>query len=238
MGNAFDKKIILVKRCMGLPGDTLSIKNNIVYVNHKKSDIENIQLEYRVKVKTKSLKQAIIDKYDISEGGQINNFGEYDLYLTRNFAQSMKSEKEIISINKGRSLSNSDKTYVFPHDSKFKWTLDNYGPIKIPKAGDKLVLNMSNISLYRDLLEKYENCSITVSGDSIFINNKHLQSYYLKHNYYFVLDDNRDNAKDSRHWGFLPESHIIGKVSFVIFSFNSSEKKAIRWNRFFKILHN
>jgi signal peptidase I len=234
----FDKKIVLVKRCMGLAGDTLTIKNNVVYVNRTKTDIDNIQLEYRVKIKNKILKQSLIDKYDIYEGGPVNNYGEYDLYLTQRNVKSLKSENDIISIQKGKNLSNSDKTYVFPHDSKYKWTLDNYGSIIVPKAGDKLELNLKNISIYRDLLEKYENCTVTVSGDSILINNMHLQSYYVKNNYYFVLDDNRDNAKDSRLWGFLPESHIIGKVSFIIMSFNSSEKKSIRWKRTFKCIEN
>jgi signal peptidase I len=220
----FDKKIRMVKRCMGLPGDTLAIKNNTVFINGKENDIENIQLEYRVKVKNRILKQELLDKYNIVEGGLVSKFGEYDLYLSKQAAKGLSTEKNIEYVRKGKYLSNTDETYVFPHDSRISWTLSNYGPIVIPKAGSKIVLNSSNISIYRDILEKYEHCTITVNGDSVLINNKYLRSYYLKNNYYFVLDDNRDNAKDSRLWGFLPESHIIGKASFIICSVGSSTK--------------
>jgi signal peptidase I len=231
-----DIKIINVKRCVALPGDTLKITDNILFINNKKVTIKNTQFEYFVKVKGKSLKRSLIDKYQISEGGEISNYGEYELFLTSWQADSLKKENSIVKIIREAKFSNSDKNQIFPHNSKIDWTLDNFGPVIIPKAGEKLSINKRSLVIYREMLEKYEKCRISVSNDSIYIDKKYTQYYIPKLNYFFVLDDNRDNAKDSRLWGFLPESHIIGKVSFIIASIDPSASgfSKIRWNR---ILH-
>ncbi len=101
----------------------------------------------------------------------------------------------------------------------------------------QLLINKKNIIIYHYILEKFEGCQISVRNDSIIINKKFIDNYAFKYNYYFVLDDNRDNAKDSRLWGFLPETHIIGKVSIIFASFDLSESgfSKIRWSRILKI---
>jgi signal peptidase I len=92
-----------------------------------------------------------------------------------------------------------------------------------------------NLELYRALIEHFEGNTLSVLGDKIFINAVETRHYTVKQDYYFVMDDNRDNAKDSRYWGFLPQSHILGKASRVLFSYDTNRNK-LRWNRFFKSL--
>jgi signal peptidase I len=228
-----DKRIKLVKRCIALPGDTFSISKDEIFVNHKKIEIKNIQFEYFVKVKGRNLSKHLIDKYQINEGVEINNFGEYDLFLMPSQADSMANEKEIANVVRETNSLYFSKNDVFPHDPRLGWTSSNYGPIIIPKAKTKLIMNTKNIIMYKYIIEKYEGCTVTISSDSIFINNTLAKNYYFKNNYYFMLDDNRDNANDSRFWGFLPESHIIGKAAFILVSLNPSISgfKKIRWNR-------
>lgn len=236
-GIPIDMKMVTIKRCVALPGDTLKILNNELFVNNKKVTINNAQFEYFVKVKGKSLKTNLIDKFQINEGGEVSNYGEYDLFLSTRQADSLRKEKSIVEVLKEPKYSSIDKSYLFPHDSKLDWTLDNYGPIVIPKAGKQIMMNKKNLLVYGEMLEKFECCLISVSNDSVFINKKYEKSYQLKSNYYFVLDDNRDNARDSRLWGFLPENHIIGKASLILASFNPSSSgfSKIRWKRILRI---
>lgn len=231
-----DKKIVYAKRCVAIPGDTLKIDNNQLIVNNINIKIDNLQFLFRVKVKGINIKKSLIEKYELNEGGAINNYGEYNIYITDKQADDLVKEPEIAMVLKERKLQNFDKSYVFPHDESYNWSLDNYGPFIIPKAGTGIPITKNNISLYRDILEKYEKCTVSFEGNSVLINNKLLNSYFFKYNYYFVMDDNRDNAKDSRLWGLVPETHIIGKVAFIAASFDPSKKgfDKIRWRRLFK----
>jgi signal peptidase I len=231
-----DKKIVYAKRCVAIPGDTIKILNNQLLVNDFKIDIDNLQFLYRLKVKGKNLKQSTVEKYNINEGGAINNFGEYDVFISNKQAEELRMEPGIAMVSKERKLQDYDKGLVYPHDEKLNWTLDNYGPYIIPKAGTGIPITKNNVSLYRDILEKFEKCIVTLDGDKVLINNNLLNSYFFKYNYYFVLDDNRDNAKDSRLWGLLPETHIIGKIAFIASSFDPSKKgiSKIRWSRTLK----
>lgn len=51
--------------------------------------------------------------------------------------------------------------------------------------------------------------------------------------YYFALGDNRDHSKDSRHWGFVHLSNLLGRVAFTYYSFgrSTSFEKRVRWER-------
>jgi signal peptidase I len=234
-----DMQIVYVRRCVALPGDTLKISNGILYINRKLIEISNVQYEYLVKVKVKELSKYLIDKYKLREGSEISNYGDYNLYISKEQAESLKKEKEIASVTRERKYIGYDKSYVFPNDASLVWTLDNYGPIIIPAKGNQLIINRRNLTIYREIIERYEGHNVSVINDSIYIDDKPLRTYFFKNNYYFVLDDNRDNSKDSRIWGFLPEDHIIGKVSMIISSFDpeASGFSKIRWDRIFKSLY-
>ena len=114
---------------------------------------------------------------------------------------------------------------IFPNDVQKKWNNDNYGEIWIPKKGEKITINENNISIYKGLIEKYEEYEIT----------KIPIDYTFKMNYYWMMGDNRDNSLDSRSWGFVPENHIVGKASFIWMSVDKDLGK-IRWNRIFNAI--
>jgi signal peptidase I len=233
-----DMKMVYAKRCVALPGDTLKISNSILYINRKRVEIDNVQYEYLVKLKVKNLSKSLIDKYKLTEGSEISKYGDFNLYISKKQAESLNNEKEVAGITRDRKYIGYDKSYVFPNDASLEWTLDNYGPIIIPAKGTSVLTNRKNLTLYREIIEKYEGHNVSVINDSIYIDDKPLRSYFFKKNYYFVLDDNRDNAKDSRLWGFLPEDYIIGKVTMIISSFNPEALgfSKIRWDRTFKSL--
>jgi signal peptidase I len=141
------------------------------------------------------------------------------------------------TLNKGNDL-NISKIKLYPQDSSFNWTIDKYGPIYVPQKGDQIVLNKKNIALYWKLM-RFENPSIQVNRDSIFINNKLIYKYTFQHNYFFMKGDNFYYSQDSRYWGFLPECNIIGKVNLIIISLDTEAnwKHSLRWQRIFHFVH-
>jgi signal peptidase I len=129
-----------------------------------------------------------------------------------------------------------DPRPMFPYDTPISkgWTVDNYGPIYIPKAGASTPLNLENLPLYNRVISVYENNKLEVKDGKIFINGQEANSYTFKQDYYWAMGDNRHNSEDSRAWGFVPADHIVGKPLFIWFSTkNGKIANGINWNRLF-----
>jgi signal peptidase I len=125
--------------------------------------------------------------------------------------------------------------WTFPQDTAhFKWNVDNFGPLTIPKKGTNVILTPENIALYRRLITTYEGNSLLVANGQFVINGQPATSYTFKMDYYWMMGDNRHNSLDSRFWGFVPESHVVGKASFVWLSYG---ELGIRWRRLFRGIH-
>lgn len=128
-------------------------------------------------------------------------------------------------VNSDRLVVSSKKAYnpnFFPNNARFQWNLDYFGPLTIPKKGDSVKININNIDLYSRIISVYEGNKLEVKNDTVYVNGKKASSYTFKMNYYFTLGDNRHNSIDSRYWGFVPEDHIIGRVSMVLYSSGSN----------------
>jgi signal peptidase I len=125
---------------------------------------------------------------------------------------------------------------IFPHDNRFKWNLDNFGPMILPKKGWTVPLNDSTLVLYRRAIEIYEHNKVQIDGKDILINGKKVSNYTFKMDYYWMMGDNRHDSLDSRFWGYVPEDHIIGKAGITFMSIDSTQDifHKIRWNRVLK----
>ena len=233
-----DRRENYVKRCVGLPGQTLQIKDRIVYLDGKANkEPDNVQYTYRVKLK-RHFTDDEMEQWGITmeELTDLNNYGF--MPMTNQTAAELKKRPEIVeSIELNTDASEWD---IYPQNGNMHWTRDNYGPIWIPAKGKSIELTLDNLPIYERCIRAYEGNTLEVKDGKIIINGKEAKSYTFKLDYYWMMGDNRHNSADSRYWGFVPEDHIVGKPIFIWWSSNPDRRGlgGIRWSRLFRFVDN
>ena len=236
-----DRRDNYVKRCLGLPGETIQIKDGIVYANGKAvPQPKNVQYCYYVRTDGTLISNDWFEELGISHEDQargfINNM-EYVLPLTADMKKTLES-KPWVQVVQRIQPDPSETILTYPVGTDYGWTHANYGPIWIPKKGAKVDLTLENLPLYERCIKNYEGNTLEVKGNQIFINGQPATSYTFKMDYYWMQGDNRDNSLDSRYWGFVPEDHIVGTPAIILISFDKDHTLldgGIRWNRIFKM---
>lgn len=244
-----DKKTNLVKRCVGIPGDSLEIRDGDIYINGKFSKLPQSakpQFNFFVDTKGQAINQEILmNFYGAKEGMKYPNGdfaltrnGEYFLTLTDKEAAAIARNPIVKNVKKYLSPKGKDEG-VFPHISSLGWNVDNFGPIYIPKKGATIRLDLKTLPFYKRIIQEYEKNSLEVKGQQLIINGKVSTSYTFKQDYYWMMGDNRQNSLDARFWGYVPFDHVIGKPVFIWFSWDKDAKgiKKVRWNRIFSVVN-
>ena len=236
-----DKKTNYVKRCVGIPGDSLSIKDGIVYINGKimpMPERAKPQYSYTISLdgKTPIDFEYLFKDMNVTDG--INYVSEQKdtigiTALTFENAERMKNVPGITSVK--RNIEYRAEPGIFPYINK--WNRDNFGPIYIPKKGVTVALNSKSLPFYKTIIREYEKNDLKVNGDEIRINGQIATTYTFKQNYYWMMGDNRHNSLDARYFGYTPEDHIVGKPVFIWMSIdginNGIKNWKIRWDRVF-----
>ena len=249
-----DRRENYVKRCVATPGDTLQIRNNVIYINGKMEDNpDGVQYNYYVQTNGSMITESMFEKLHISKDDQYavlgNNPNElflltslgfdvnkpiYHFPMTYNAKTLLEKQAMIVKIMLEPEQVGGR---VFPLKANYGWSRDNFGPLYIPKKGATVALTMENLPIYEQIIRNYECNTLEVKDNTIYINHKASDSYTFKMDYYWMMGDNRHNSADSRFWGFVPEDHIVGRPVLVWLSLDKDKslfQGKIRWNRFFK----
>ena len=286
-----DKKSNYVKRAIGIPGDSLEIRDGVVYLNGKENNLPDrarplftyliksnegvsssklINLEVDGFIRKFIIKGLSTDTYaeisdyilNISNNGE-NEYliyttdkgipiklvrelrldireiidKEKELSLTHIDAIKIKNSNQFDTIYRTIQETDNSNSIFFPNNTRFNWNNDHFGPLYIPKAGDKIDLNIKTLPLYKKIITDYEFNDLLVVEEDILINGVKENEYVFKQDYYWMMGDNRYNSEDSRVWGFVPFDHVLGRPVFIWMSieglFNGMENWKFRWDRVF-----
>lgn len=256
-----DRRENYVKRCIGMPGDSLQIISNQTYINGEILPTpKTAQFDYFVEttgglwsekqfkaldVSYDDYNRALLNGHNEAAnlfnmiGIELNDEGSYNpvymIPLTEEAIQTIKKSGWARSIHiQSDAFGGGD---IYPYGYYTGWTRDNFGPIWIPKKGETIVLNELNLALYSHCIVNYEGNTLTKNEREIYINGVPSNSYTFKYDYYFMMGDNRHRSADSRSWGFVPEDHIVGKPILIWLSLDKDKSLfngGIRWNRIFR----
>jgi signal peptidase I len=249
-----DKRENYVKRCVGIPGDVIKIENGILMVNGEKAVLQpNGQLWYDVRLKPNADAKALAielgvevektQKVQASNGEMVDVKTEFNDIDTRNGLYRMLLTNDVLDVlRKNPSYISDSVMEMSPGGSFFpsfyyqdtlysSWTVNDFGPLWVPKKGASINLNPDAICKYRRIIEVYEHNELEIlPGNTYKINGSTAITYTFKMDYFWMMGDNRHNSQDSRYWGFVPEDHIVGRAALIWMSWN----KGPRWKRLFR----
>ncbi len=214
-----DRKKLMISRIVGLPTDTVLIKDKVVTVNNKLvAPPASSRIEYRITNSGQPIPNDFLRKYDLEAPRVIAEIGIFDLDLPKEAAAELEKMEGIKTVRETKHFLGDGLGEFYPISNFFMWNRDQFGPFRVPAKGMEVGIDLRSIDFYREMIETHEGHDVLVDFSGVHIDGKLVNTYTFAKNYYFVLSDSRDNPNDSRKIGFVPEDHILGIASRIIWS--------------------
>jgi signal peptidase I len=210
------KRPLLVKRIVGMPGDTVELRAGLLWVNGERHEAPSTATwSHLVRLRGEHAPDSIMERLRLSMSMLIPGRRFLELPLNRTLADSLETMPAVVSAE-AMSLASGTPRHIFPFSDRYRWNGDNYGPIVVPSKGDTLRINIDNLPLYDRIMSIYEGHTLSVDRNILMIDGAPLKDYVVEQDHYFVLGDSRHHSSDSRYWGFLPSDHLIGRAAHVV----------------------
>lgn len=230
------RTFFVVKRCVAVAGDTLIIRNGEVFTNGKVyTPPTTVRNNFRLRAMNRRRLYAQMDSLGVK--ASVGYYKGFPGYIKGAFSEEERTKVGKLPMVKAieQVLDTFDKKKgLFSMPRGTFWTLDEMGPIIVPKKGMQIVLNGFTFDLYKKVLREHEGRILTETENGYYDENgREVDMHTFKQDYFFVMGDNRKGSMDSRYIGFIPEEGIIGKVPGILFSNFQGE---FRWERLVKSL--
>jgi signal peptidase I len=232
-GRTMARRQLLVKRIVGLPGDEVRLRDGLLWVNGKR--VAEFPLEtksWMLRLKKNTDPAALLKQLGLPPAFVDPGHTMIELPLNKAMAKELEKRDDVVHVEPMPSATGSPR-HIFPFSPSpsYRWNSDDYGPIKVPKAGDVVRIDAYNIPMYDRIISKYEGNKLEADDDHLLVNGERTERYTVQQDYYFVLGDSRHYSADSRYWGFVPADHLVGGGAFVVMSSEpgSGSVRAGRW---------
>lgn len=238
-----DKRENYVKRCIGLPGDTVQIANGNIFVNGAlQPKLSKQKFKYYVTTTGAPLPDELLDSLKILKSSVTYNpvNSLHVLFLAEEYVETLKSFPTVRSVQRyTEPMLTFQNQEIFPHSNTYRWTGDNFGPVKVPSRGDTIPVSSLYMPVYKRIIDVYERNELEERHGEFYINGQQADHYVIQMDYYFVMGDNHHNSADSRYWGFVPEDHLLGKAVSVWFSIEPDKSiiEGLRKERIFSSIN-
>lgn len=259
-----DKRENYIKRCVAIAGDSIKVVNDVLYLSGTAAwESPTAQFSYLVTTNGQDFEDDLQIQYDFYDSIQVvvgisedstyyevrqyneqyqgKGYNQYRIVCTKETMAELKKLSNVTSIVKFPDYKmNPDPLAYFPNSPVIAgWTVNNYGPLWIPKKGATIQLNPYNYACYSRAIVSYEGNTLSYENGQYILNGQVASSYTFKMDYYWMMGDNRNNSQDSRYWGYVPEDHVVGKAWVIWMSKDNLKAlpQGIRFNRIGTFVH-
>jgi signal peptidase I len=192
-----DHTPLIVSRCVALPGDTVRVGsagytiNGVLYPRPPQS-----LASYTIAREIREPFVKLLAKMNIPVR-EPQEPGKTPVFILTSFEEYQIREEMSEKVN---------KLFV-------KEKVENY-MLVVPRKGETYSLNQGFLTAGREAILAESAQEIMFPDKQLSPDGKDMQTFTFRKDYYWALSDNTEDAVDSRHVGFIPADHIIGKVWF------------------------
>jgi signal peptidase I len=226
-GKPIDRREHYIKRVMGLPGETIEVRDKVVFIDGEGLDMMPTMQQTWDVIKTEprvQLSGTALAELGVSEVIQTSDASVVRISGTQDAAEEIDGWPWVEAVRPAIARASPGLSGIMYPPSR-GYTPDNFGPLPIPEEGQTVELTPENLEIYATAITRYEHHALEANPDgSILIDGVPATEYTFEQDYFFMMGDNRDNSEDSRFWGYVPMDHIVGKALVVYFSWDASRR--------------